>query len=185
MYIRNICTILLSFLLCQSITAQTEKEDSLHINPPEIGIQKITKKPAHLADFAHGVKKAYKVSAKGLKAVGHELNDVDTLYISPNKYNFAFMLEQSTWFEHYRLGGGRGSSNQSINFAPNANAKIGIYFGWRWIFLGVSFDIKDILGIDKSPYEKRRKEVAFNLYSSKFGVDLYSRRTGSDFKITS
>lgn len=175
-----ICLIFFGLFLCPNLTAQTEQGDSLLL-----GEQKINEKPTRLAEFTEGFKKVYKVSTHGLRTAGRKLNDIDTLYISPNKYNFAFMLEQSTWFEHYRVGGGRGSANQSINFAPNANAKIGIYFGWRWIFLGLSFDVKDILGKEKSPYEKRRKEVAFNLYSAKFGVDLYSRHTGSDFKITS
>ena len=174
-----LCTLLLC-LFCQGISAQTERTDSMRL-----GEQRIDKHPTHFAEIAKGLKKVYKVSTHGLKRAGQKLNDVDTLYISPNKYNFAFMLEQSTWFEHYRVGGGRGDSNQSINFAPNANAKLGVYFGWRWIFLGVSFDFKDILGKPKSPNQKRRKELVFNLYSSKFGVDLYSRQTGSDFKITS
>lgn len=43
------------------------------------------------------------------------------------------MLEQSTWFEHYRLGSNE-ANGQSLNFAPNATPKIGVYFGWRWIF---------------------------------------------------
>ena len=41
------------------------------------------------------------------------------------------MLEQSSWYEHYRLGSNDG---QSLNFAPNINTKLGVYFGWRWIF---------------------------------------------------
>lgn len=175
-----ICIILFSLCLCPQIMAQTENTDSMRL-----GEKRITPRHPHLVEFAEGFKKAYKLSAHGLRVAGRKLNDIDTLYISPNKYNFAFMLEQSTWFEHYRLGGGKGDNNQSINLAPNANAKIGIYFGWRWIFLGISFDIKDILGKEKAPYQKNRKELMLNLYSSKFGVDIYSRRTGSDFKITS
>ena len=177
---KAICFICFSLFLCPRIIAQTEKLDSMCL-----GTQKIIPRHPHLAEFAKGFKKAYKVSAHGIRVAGRKLNDVDTLYISPNKYNFAIMLEQSTWFEHYRLGGGKNDHNQSINLAPNANAKIGIYFGWRWIFLGVSFDIKDLLGKEKSPYQKKRKELMLNLYSSKFGVDIYSRKTGSDFKITS
>lgn len=177
---RTISLLLLLFCLCLGAYSQTEERDSLRL-----GETKIHQKPTHLADIARGFKKAYQFSTHGLKRAKHKLNDVDTMYISPNKYNFAFMLEQSTWFEHYRLGGGKGSNNQSINLAPNANAKLGIYFGWRWIFLGISFDIKDLLGKEKSPYQKNRKELMLNLYSSKFGVDIYSRRTGSDFKITS
>ena len=33
-----------------------------------------------------------------------DFNAIDTTYISPNLYNLAFMLEHSTWYEHYRLG---------------------------------------------------------------------------------
>lgn len=169
----------LCILFCQGVMAQTENQDSLHL-----GEKKIEQRFPHLAELGGGMKKLYQFSVQGLKSTGHKLNDVDTLYISPNKYNLAFMLEQSTWFEHYRLGS-KKSDGQTINLAPNANAKIGVYFGWRWIFLGVTFDLKDVLGHKKSENQKNRKEVAFNLYSSKFGVDLYSRKTGSDFNITS
>ena len=180
MFLRQMLWILMFLcFLCQTTAAQIEKRDSLCL-----GKIKVEKTRTKFAELAHGVKKAYKVSTHGLKRAGEKLNDVDTTYISPNKYNFAFMLEQSTWFEHYRLGGSSEDGDQSINFAPNANAKIGVYFGWRWIFLGVTFDVKDIFGKHKSENQKNRKEVVFNLYSSKFGVDLYSRKTGSDFKIS-
>ena len=53
----------------------------------------------------------------------------------------------------------------------------------RWIFLGYSFDVKDIFGGHKN--KAKKTEMALNLYSSKFGVDLYYRKTGSDFKIRS
>lgn len=108
-------------------------------------------------------------------------NAIDTTYVSPNKYNLNLMLEQSLWFEHYRLGGTTDDGNQMLGFAPNVNTKLGIYFGWRWIFLGYSFDIGSLF---KKEREKPRTEMAFNLYSSKFGMDLYYRKTGSDFKIT-
>lgn len=176
---QTIWVFLLCLFFCQGLSAQTENKDSLYL-----GEQKVPQHFPHLAELTGGVKKLYKLSVTGVKNAGHKLNDVDTLYISPNKYNFAFMLEQSTWFEHYRLGSNK-LDGQTINLAPNANAKIGVYFGWRWIFLGVSFDLKDILGQKKSENQKNRKEVVFNLYSSKFGIDIYSRKTGSDFNITS
>ena len=205
-FLKAIFLFLFSFFLSTKLAAQTEKEDSICLrnqcyhpedNPIKtseeinftdslhLGLKKINKRTTRLSEFTEGIKKMYKISTHGLIEAGKMLNDVDTLYISPNKYNLAFMLEQSTWFEHYKLGGGYGDSNQSIHFAPNANLKLGVYFGWRWIFLGISFDVKDLLGKHKSPNEKKRKEFVFNLYSSKFGVDLYSRHTGSDFKITS
>ena len=108
-------------------------------------------------------------------------NKTDTLYIQPNKYNLTFMLEQSTWFEHYHLRSNSDDGNQILGFAPKANTKLGAYFGWRWIFLGYSFDLSSLL---KSERKKPRTEMVFNLYSAKFGLDLYYRKTGSDFKIT-
>ena len=109
------------------------------------------------------------------------VNNVDTNYISPNRYNLAFMLEHSTWYEHYRLGSKENGRPQSISFAPNMGMKLGIYFGWRWIFLGYTFDIEDLFGKNKNKADKT--EMSLNIYSSKFGVDLYYRKTGSDFKL--
>lgn len=109
-------------------------------------------------------------------------NATDTAYIIPNKYNLTFMLEQSTWFEHYRLGTSGKNGNQVLGFAPKVNTKLGFYFGWRWIFLGYSFDLSSLF---KKEREKTRTEMVFNLYSAKFGLDLYYRKSGNNFKITS
>lgn len=92
------------------------------------------------------------------------------------------MLEQSTWFEHYRLGISGENGNQVLGFAPKVNTKLGLYFGWRWIFLGYSFDLSSLF---KKEREKTRTEMVFNLYSAKFGLDLYYRKSGNNFKITS
>lgn len=112
-----------------------------------------------------------------------EFNAIDTNYISPNLYNLAFMLEHSTWYEHYRLGNNKGTQSQRLNFSPNLGTKMGIYFGWRWIFLGYTFDIEDLFGNNKN--KPKKKEMSLNIYSSKFGIDLYYRKTGSDFKLRS
>ena len=109
-------------------------------------------------------------------------NATDTTYILPSKYNLTFMLEQSTWFEHYRLGISGENGNQVLGFAPKVNTKLGLYFGWRWIFLGYSFDLSSLF---KKEREKTRTEMVFNLYSAKFGLDLYYRKSGNNFKITS
>ena len=110
-----------------------------------------------------------------------DFNAIDTLYISPNIYNLAFMLEHSTWYEHYQLGNNAGTKSQNLNFSPSLGTKLGIYFGWRWIFLGYTFDVEDLFGGNKS----KKKEMSFNIYSSKFGIDLYYRKTGNDFKLRS
>ena len=112
-----------------------------------------------------------------------DFNAIDTTYISPNLYNLAFMLEHSTWYEHYRLGNNNRSHPQSLRFSPSLGTKLGVYFGWRWIFLGYTFDIEDLFGSNKN--KPKKKEMSLNIYSSKFGVDLYYRKTGSDFKLRS
>lgn len=156
--------------------AQVEKKDSVSINEPA----PVASPRLSLSSLTDGIVRSIKFTGEEIKKAGAKLNTIDTTYISPNKYNLAFMLEQSSWYEHYRLGSNDG---QSLNFAPNINTKLGVYFGWRWIFLGLSFDIKDLIG--KGKEKAPRKEIVFNLYSAKFGVDLYYRKTGSDFKLSS
>ncbi len=136
-----------------------------------------------LITLTDGIATTVRHTGRKIRKVGKEFNAIDTTFISPNLYNLAFMLEHSSWYEHYRLGGNSDNGAQNLNFAPNANFKLGVYFGWRWIFLGYSFDVKDIFGGHKN--KSKKTEMALNLYSSKFGVDLYWRKTGSDFKIRS
>ena len=68
------------------------------------------------------------------KALKKFLNfsDFDTTYISPNRYNYALMLDHFTNYEYYSVG----NDGQRLRFSPNPHNKIGAYFGWRWIFLG-------------------------------------------------
>lgn len=165
-------------LLCVSFTvkAQIEYVDTLEQKRPNI-----------LSVIAGGIGNAGEDVARTIRHTGRKIrkvvNNVDTNYISPNRYNLAFMLEHSTWYEHYRLGSRENERPQSINFSPNMGMKLGVYFGWRWIFLGYTFDIEDLLGGNKNKADKT--EMSLNIYSSKFGVDLYYRKTGSDFKLRS
>lgn len=93
-------------------------------------------------------------TGRKIRKVGKEFNAIDTTFISPNLYNLAFMLEHSSWYEHYRLGGNNENGAQRLSFSPNANFKLGVYFGWRWIFLGYSFDVKDLFGGHKNKAKK-------------------------------
>ena len=61
-------------------------------------------------------------------------NDFDTTYISPNRYNYALMLDHFTNYEYYSVGTAVPEP-QRLRFTPNPRNKIGAYFGWRWIFL--------------------------------------------------
>ena len=170
---RKICLLLSFFLYILNASAQEEiKKDTTAQNSKGV-----------LVNLTDGIATTVRHTGRKIRKVGKEFNAVDTTFISPNLYNLAFMLEHSSWYEYYRLGSNSNNGEQSISFSPNANFKLGVYFGWRWIFLGYSFDAKDIFGGHKN--KAKKTEMALNLYSSKFGVDLYWRKTGSDFKIRS
>ena len=100
-------------------------------------------------------------------------NDFDTTYISPNRYNYALMLDHFTNYEYYSVGTA-APEPQRLRFTPNPRNKIGAYFGWRWIFLGWSVDMDGLLG--KKSGKNRGTEFDLSLYSSKLGVDIFYRR---------
>ena len=162
----------LLFLPAIPLNAQIEKEDTTGVEQKNV-----------MSKMADGLVTGVRYTEDKLKEVGKHINAIDTNYIAPNLYNLAFMLEHSTWYEHYQLGTNRNDHTQKLNFSPNLGTKMGIYFGWRWIFLGYTFDIEDLFGDNKN--KPKKKEMSLNIYSSKFGVDLYYRKTGSDFKLRS
>ncbi len=105
------------------------------------------------------------------------INKIDTTYIAPNHYNWVFRLEQSTWYEHFKVASYAG--DQHLNFRPDLSPKVGLYLGWRWIFLGYNFNLGD------KKNEPKKNELSLNFYANKFGVDLYYRKTGGDMKLRS
>ena len=105
-----------------------------------------------------------------------EFNRIDTAYIEPQHYNYTIMLQNTTTYEIYRLVSKGG---QEITFAPKPTMKVGPYFGWRWVFLGYTFDINHLSN------SNRKKEIDISLYSSQIGIDLFYRNTGDDYKIRS
>lgn len=107
-------------------------------------------------------------------------SDIDTTYISPNRYNYALMLDHFTNYEYYSLSSSTPQS-QRLRFSPNPRNKIGPYFGWRWIFLGWSIDTDGLYGKQKG--KRKGTEFDLSLYSAKLGVDIFYRRTGNDYRI--
>ncbi|MBR5193803.1 MAG: DUF4421 domain-containing protein [Bacteroidaceae bacterium] len=162
----------LVFLHSSYLVAQEEKQDSIGTELKRV-----------MTRVTDGLVTGVRYTEDKIKEVGKQINAIDTNYISPNLYNLAFMLEHSTWYEHYQLGTNQNNQIQKLNFSPNLGTKMGIYFGWRWIFLGYTFDVEDLFGDNKN--KPKKKEMSLNIYSSKFGMDLYYRKTGSDFKLRS
>ena len=102
-------------------------------------------------------------------------DQTEDYWIEPQHYEFQVMGQITHSFESFTLR----SDENSITLSPDSKTKVGPYFGWRWIFLGYTFDIKNI-GFSKGGL---KDEFDLSIYSSQVGVDLYYRRTGSDYKI--
>lgn len=103
-------------------------------------------------------------------------SDLDTTYIEPNFYNYAAMGQHSTFLQVYRLKAQDEMGHiQSLQFTPKANQSIGPYFGWRWIFLGYTFDIGKRTKVGSAT------ELSLSLYSSMLGCDLMYIRNKDNF----
>lgn len=175
----RILLLILLTLLPDALYAQEEKKDTAVIEQRTL-LATLAGGVVHLTD---DIATIVRHTGRRIRKEVKDFNAIDTTYISPNRYNLAFMLEHSTWYEHYRLGNNTGNQSQRLNFSPSLGTKLGVYFGWRWIFLGYTFDVEDLFGGNKN--KAKKKEMSLNIYSSKFGVDLYYRKTGSDFKLRS
>lgn len=101
---------------------------------------------------------------------------IDERYIEPQHYVFAAMLQATSSYDFNTLRS-EGPNKQSISFSPDSEIRIGPYAGWKWVFLGYTFSLDNLeLGNNKQGFD-------LSIYSSQIGVDLFYRRTGSDFKL--
>ena len=98
---------------------------------------------------------------------------LDHNYIEPQHYIFTVMMQGTHTYDRYTLG----ADGQSIAFAPERNMRFGPYFGWKWFFAGYTFDFSNI------SLNSVKQEVDLSIYSSQIGIDLFYRRTGSDYKL--
>jgi hypothetical protein len=96
-------------------------------------------------------------------------------YIEPQHYEFTVMGQVTRTYESFELS----SNGQSIRLAPDGLTKVGPYFGWRWFFLGYTFDIKNI-GFG---HNGLKNQLDLSIYSSQVGIDIFYRRSGDDYKI--
>lgn len=55
--------------------------------------------------------------------------------------------------------------------------RIGPFFGWRWAFLGYNFDLKSLF------INSEDTDLGGSVYSAAFGLDLFYRRVGGNYKI--
>lgn len=116
-----------------------------------------------------------------LGAQWDELNNIDTTYIMPQLYDYAVMLQNTNTFETFSITS-TGDKDQTLRFAPKPTFRLGGYFGWRWLFLGYTFDVGSWL--DKESSAKQKTEITLSFYTSRLGIDLYYRKTGNDFRLS-
>lgn len=127
-----------------------------------------------LFNVSDGVDKVKRGVKRGVK----RLQEVDTLYIQPNLYNYAAMVQNTNYWQKYRFTAEDNRGNhQQIEISPRSSFKIGPYFGWRWLFLGYTFDVGNI------GKATQNTEFSLSLYSAKIGGDLVIIRNKSDFEI--
>jgi hypothetical protein len=110
-----------------------------------------------------------------VREVVREFDRFEDEYIEPPHYEFAVEMRATRNYEDFILN----SNGQSVMLSPDQRIKVGPYFGWRWLFLGTTFDLKNISLFGNGA----KREIDFSIYSSQVGVDLFYRRTGSDYKL--
>ena len=113
-----------------------------------------------------------------LRRIIRGFDRLDTLYIEPQHYNLTMMMQTTYTLDQYTIISQQG---QEVTLSPDPKLKVGPYLGWRWFFLGYTFDLKN-LGFSNNG---QKRELDLSIYSSQIGVDLFYRRTGSDYKLRS
>lgn len=101
------------------------------------------------------------------------INAIDSSYIRPQEYNWAAMMQSTTTFESYRLD---TKSGHEITFSPTSQTKIGPYGGWRWIFLGYTFDVQSF-------NIANQKDISLSFYTPIFNLDFIWRKSGDAYHI--
>ncbi len=100
---------------------------------------------------------------------------IDTTSVERIGYNFTAMLQATQNYEFYTIGSRDYASR--LAFQQHPDYRIGPYFGWRWLFLGYTFDVTNL---GRHSVKKGRK-FEFSIYTSMLNFDLIWRKTGSDF----
>lgn len=110
---------------------------------------------------------------KAENLINEKLDKRDSIYVTPNIYNMTVMTQYSYAYEYYRFNS--RDDRQSISLKPENNNKVGLYVGWRWLFLGWSFDMTK---------NSAKKDISLSFYTAKIGFDLLYRRRDEGFRIS-
>lgn len=123
------------------------------------------------------LKRFMDATGRKVKTVVRSLDKFDTDYIEPNHYDWTAMVQNTNFFQLVGISArDDGGERQTIDFAPRPAYKIGPYFGWRWIFLGLTVDAS-------RPHRAgKMTEMSLSVYSSRIGGDFVFVRNSRDFR---
>ena len=169
-------------LNCDTITHNdvlSEREDSIACHaqcPANTCLQPADTVPVLTTSENVSTKRPFhKKIIDGVVSILKEFNNVDTMYIEPQHYNFTTTFMSTYSFENYRI---TSKSGQEVVFAPEAKIKMGPYIGWSLLFLGYTIDLAYVSA-------NKKKELDLSIYSSMIGVDFFRRSSGHDYYIQS
>ncbi|MCH5306528.1 MAG: DUF4421 domain-containing protein [Prevotella sp.] len=146
------------------IGVELKAQDSISV----IGVERAVQDPISV------VEQPEKIS--WLKRVIRGFSYIDTNYVEPQHYNWSVMMQATYNYDLYSLSA-VGGNGHSITFSTTPTIKVGPYFGWRWVFLGYTIDLRHV------NITRNTKTFDFSFYSAQIGADIYYRRTGSDYEI--
>ena len=106
--------------------------------------------------------------------IENTLDGKDSLYVSPNLYNLTVMPQYSYCYDYYRFSA--VDAEQSITLVPGSRHKLGLYLGWRWLFLGYSFELGG-----NAP----QTDINLSFYTAAAGIDLFYRKRSEGYRIRS
>ena len=106
-----------------------------------------------------------------------EFDRLNTDYIEPQHYVFTVMLQATHTYDIYTLSSA-GNNRQKVTFAPASKLKVGPYVAWKWFFAGYTFEL------DNLSLGGLKQEFDLSIYSSQIGIDLFYRRTGSEYRLS-
>ena len=112
-----------------------------------------------VADTLSKEKQVLKKMGKTVKKTIRGFDRLEDYYIEPQHYEFSVMMQATRNYEDFILS----SNGQSIMFSPDQRIKVGPYFGWRWVFLGTTFDLKNISLFGNSA----KREIDFSIFRLK------------------
>lgn len=155
---------LLVFLLAAVVPLHALEEESVaeSVAPDSGVVETVKSKPSFLKRLNNTFDKLLRSFSKK-----------DTTYIEPQHYHFSAMLQQTEVFQYMRL---ETKSGSSMTMSPDVVFKAGPYFGYKWLFLGYTVDLKNLWKSTDGTY------IDLSIYSNQLGLDLYYIDNGSNFR---